>query len=354
VPESPRSASIVQPEMTVKTLTVADSPFEGEGHTAYGYGGLGGTTCSTGSHEVHKQSKQIPVGKANWSRAKCLPRMTNVFIQMREEFMLRDKRLPRFMIDAKDHDWFWRKAADAFNRSDDDALNFNVLQNESYPEEVKSLDPYYREGYVTTASKLKAEFRDLRSAFMKCFANFQKSGMGEKDNVEEESDAEGVNEQAYVFSSNFFDFCKGDMCMYYFYCCATKFGLLKSAVVTMPVNSRHDGATVSKLSVPSSNSSKRDAGLMKIGEALSAPIEIRLSKEQKELNRFKRQKYESDTYKALNSEYIELYQQTESGNIPSFLMKTNKDRMKRLEEQLHLLAQASQNVTPDSNVPDGE
>ena len=96
--------------------------------------------------------------------------------------------------------------------------------------------------------------------------------MGEKDYVEEEGEVDGDNEISYVFSSSFFDFCKGDMCMYYFYCCATKFGLLQSAVVTMPVNSRHDGASVSKLSLPRSNISKRDAGLTNIGKAMSAPI----------------------------------------------------------------------------------
>lgn len=43
--------------------------------------------------------------------------------------------------------------------------------------------------------------------------------------------------------------------MYYFYFCAVKFGLLQSTAVTMPENSRHDGAATSRLLVPISSTS---------------------------------------------------------------------------------------------------
>ena len=78
--------------------------------------------------------------------------------------------------------------------------------------------------------------------------------------------------------------------------------------MTIPEKSGHDGAAASKVSIPSSKSNKREAGIMKIGEAISAPIEIKRSKEEQELNRVKRQKFESDTYKALHDEYVELHE----------------------------------------------
>lgn len=121
------------------------------------------------------------------------------------------------------------------------------------------------------------------------------------------------------------------MCMYYFYCCGAKFGLLKSAVVTMPDNARDDGAATSRLWVPiSSRSSKRDAGLMRIGDVLSSLLEVRQSKETEELNRVKRQKYESKTYTALHDECMALHTRTSSGNLPPLLTKMNRQRMKRL------------------------
>lgn len=139
---------------------------------------------------------------------------------------------------------------------------------------------------MTTSSKLKSEFYDLRSPFIKAFANFQKSGIGDKYNDNRDSGDDEVD-KSYVFSSNFFDFCNGDICMFYFYSCAIKFALLKSAAVTMPENTRHDGAAASKISLPSSKSGKRDATVMKLTEAMSALILIKLWKDQHELNRVK-------------------------------------------------------------------
>ena len=59
---------------------------------------------------------------------------------------------------------------------------------------------------MTTSSKLKAEFRDLRSAFMKAFANYQKSGMGDKENGDDEKDNQSEEDPAYVFRLTFSTF----------------------------------------------------------------------------------------------------------------------------------------------------
>lgn len=49
---------------------------------------------------------------------------------------------------------------------------------------------------------------------MKIFANFQKSGIGDKSNAEN-VDGNVTNDHNANFSSNFFDFCGGDNFMYY-------------------------------------------------------------------------------------------------------------------------------------------
>lgn len=105
-----------------------------------------------------------PAGKANWCRAKCFSRLTNLFFQIREEFLQNDKRVPRYVLDAKDHGWFWSLAAEAFNKSDDHALNFNFLNDATLRKSVRSIPitamdmPYHS---VTTPSNIKADFRDL-------------------------------------------------------------------------------------------------------------------------------------------------------------------------------------------------
>ena len=158
----------------------------------YGYGGV--FECSPPDTPMSCES---PSTKLNWAKARCVPRMTNVFVFMKEEFLLRDKGVPRFMLDAKDHDWFWRIAAQEFNKPKNDAGNYNLFKyDDSYPEEIRKLDPYYRKGCEVTAGKLKSEFRDLRSLFTKAFSNFRQSGMGEKDNADDDENrgegSEGV------------------------------------------------------------------------------------------------------------------------------------------------------------------
>lgn len=43
---------------------------------------------------------------------------------------------------------------------------------------------------------------------MKVFSNFQKSGMGEKENAEDDGEDE-ADEKEYIFSSNFLTFMEG-------------------------------------------------------------------------------------------------------------------------------------------------
>lgn len=60
------------------------------------------------------------------------------------------------------------------------------------------------------------------------------------------------------------------------------------------------------------------------------------------LDRVKRQKFESDAYKALCDEYVNLHTRTESGNLPYSLNMINIKRMACLEKQLQSLVQQIQ------------
>lgn len=62
--------------------------------------------------------------KLNWSRARCVPRMVNVFVYHQTDFPRRDTPLTQKQVDSRDHDWFWRLAAQSFSDSNVDAINF--------------------------------------------------------------------------------------------------------------------------------------------------------------------------------------------------------------------------------------
>lgn len=285
-------------------------------------------------------TENTPLSKVNWSRSRCIPRMVNVFIYLRESFLKRDEKLSREVIDAKDIDWFWRLAADKFNARDISEINDNMFTNDdAYPEELRSLDPYYRDGYSVTAAKLKTEFRNVRSILMKVHSNWKLSGQGDKEDDDDD----------HVFAANFIDFCRGDMPVYYLYCACAKFDLMKSTLVTMPADAQHDGTTKSRIYTPSqaneatvSRSQKRDQALV---DALSKPVRIEGSlegsKEIENINRIKRQKVESETYAKLHEEYIELFKSLDDESMIPFLRSLNRQRLSRIEGQLTELAKSS-------------
>lgn len=71
-------------------------------------------------------------------------------------FLQRDADIPRYQLDAKYKDWFWRVTVSKFNTVDADDINFNLSRDdESYSEELQKLDSYSRDVYVVTLSTLK-------------------------------------------------------------------------------------------------------------------------------------------------------------------------------------------------------
>lgn len=64
-----------------------------------------------------------------------------------------------------------------FNKKYMGEIKYNLFRtDDTYPEKVRRLDPYRRDGYSVTATNLKTEFRDVRSTFMKALKNFHPYG----------------------------------------------------------------------------------------------------------------------------------------------------------------------------------
>ena len=78
------------------------------------------------------------------------------------------------------------------------------------------------------------------------------------------------------------------MALMYFYCAAVKHDLLKSAIVTMPDEVKHDGESDSHLYTPSRR--KRDNPMATLKRALEQPIRIEETAEAVAITRVKRQK----------------------------------------------------------------
>lgn len=150
---------------------------------------------------------------------------------------------------------------------------------------------------MITAAKLKAESCDLCFMFVKVFANFQQSGIGEKDKESANEDYDGdQNEKAYVFSSEFLYLCYGDMRVYYFYSCCSKFCLLKLSVISLLSNALLNGSS-SHISITVARRKERE-DMNGLSEVLSAPV-IKNCSERELLDKLKRQKFESEAYDKL-------------------------------------------------------
>lgn len=85
-------------------------------------------------------------------------RITNVFVARRDQLLHRDIRVPRYMLDTKDHDWFWRIASNELVKPDNKEIDYNLSRGyEAHQEETRNLDPFNRHGLTVTESKLKEE-----------------------------------------------------------------------------------------------------------------------------------------------------------------------------------------------------
>lgn len=141
-----------------------------------------GVSLETEKTSQKPKERSTQSQKLRCAQTKCILRMTNVFVVLREEFLQIYPGMPRYQVDTEDKDCFWRLAANHFNNHDLDEINYNLFRAfDTYSEKLGMLDPSCRHEYGVTETKVKVEFRYVRSAFMKAMYNFRKSGMGEKE-----------------------------------------------------------------------------------------------------------------------------------------------------------------------------
>lgn len=69
------------------------------GEITHGYGGF----CNSENNGEPCVSEK----KLNWSRFRCVMCIVNKCLLMKDELLVRDKKIPRYQLDAHDVDWFW-------------------------------------------------------------------------------------------------------------------------------------------------------------------------------------------------------------------------------------------------------
>lgn len=99
--------------------------------------------------------------------------------------------------------------------------------------------------------------------------------LGSVKRKKKDEDSEKEIGKEYVFFSNFYEFYHSDICICYFYCCCACYGLLKSAVITMPSETRLVGSSLFKFSASFIGRKNRESNLLCIEEAIAASIQIK-------------------------------------------------------------------------------
>lgn len=137
-----------------------------------GYGRSSITTINPGS-----PPSESPTTALRWSRVRCVPRMMNVFVFLKDEFINRYKTIPHYKIDDKDKNWVLESCGNIFQQKKLGWCKFQPLLN--WPGisliTVATGPIHYREGFTVSAIKLRNEFRDIRALFIKALASFRKS-----------------------------------------------------------------------------------------------------------------------------------------------------------------------------------
>lgn len=279
----------------------------------------------------------------DWSRVRCVPRMVNVFVYMKNECLKRDKKVSKYQLYAKDTNWFWRLVAENVNKKSLPELNHNLFSDDhSFPGSLRELDPYYPEAYAVNEIKLKTDFCKLRASFVRVYAKFQKPGMGDGSNDDE---GENCEHKIKVKSRKFVCFCRGDMCLLYLFACCNKYDILNSTLVPIPTRTRHSGGNISNPSTPKSKRRQYE-GLDRIGNELENPIQIATSAHEIAMRKVKREKIESETFSRLPVAYMETYNEMNGTSIPPFLQSINKARLKQIEMQLETLMKPVESPGP--------
>jgi hypothetical protein len=177
---------------------------------------------------VDQELQELASSKVRWSVSKTA-RLLHVIVELKDDFLLRDRKLSRAEFESISPLHFWEKACVLFN---DPNFKPTLLK----PKGEMDRDSYRRLVITTTdykaeAKKLKEEFSELKGLLTKALANFMISGMG--DVADEDKRKEDAHK---VYSSNFYSYCNKNVLVAYIYELFLPFGILFSATAEMPAS----------------------------------------------------------------------------------------------------------------------
>ena len=241
-----------------------------------------GASSSTSSapSEVGKNPK--------WCWRKDLPRLMTVLMDNIEGFAGRDAQLHRSKLDSGDLKPFWATVVVKFN---DPKFKSIVIPCPHGHYDVSAFSTEYS-GHRTDSAALETlRFNPLRKALDQAYGGFAISGGGDGGPVDPKS--------MYVMSSNFWNFCNGNLTLWYFYVVLAKYGALKTTVSAMDEGHQHGGDIASR---NTSGSRRRTSGSSDDFN-LGAPVVIQQTDDQAAACKAKRTILETQAMTA-NDEFM--------------------------------------------------
>lgn len=183
-------------------------------------------------------------------------------------FITKDYNLSRRQIDSKDFKPYWSAVATKFN---DPAYKAQLFEC-PYGNQFTGFSEVYSGHKLDASAAETMRYNPLRTELDKALAAFSASGGGDGGPVDPTS--------LYIMSSKFWNFCNGNLALYYFYTVLAKFDALKGAVSAM-----EPGHAFGSDVPPRSISATRKRGSMGAGRdddggGMVAPVVIQQSEDQ--------------------------------------------------------------------------
>ncbi|MGB1591462.1 MAG: hypothetical protein ACPIOQ_01825, partial [Promethearchaeia archaeon] len=271
--------------------------------------GGGATQGGAGGAGSQPPTQPLPTTKS-WVNKIHYPRLIECIRAHPVEFSKRDaKPSNRGELDGVDRNSAWRTIVAKFNDDDFQPVSMST-HSADWDDVLQDLDPSSRCGLSLNAKDGEKKFKELSSKLRKAYANFKKSGQGDKDHEPDQADQanddddddedaydeadedEGVDDSddGHDTGSDFWDFCQGDVILLYAYKWLLLDGLLDSAIGDMPEgttsNSDAPGETVQPRTDSSRRKSDASDALYAISGAVQAPVHIAQSALQKRVMHF--------------------------------------------------------------------
>ena len=254
----------------------------------------------------------------NWRAMSDSTRLLNVLVLAKDDFINRNRKPSREQLDAGHRKLFWDDAAELFNGKNRDLEKFEG-DAEKWRTMGLSCQP---SGYLATAEKLEAVFKELRKDHMTAQKGFRQSGNGEGGPVD-------VEDSLTIHSAFFKDFVNTKPVDEYFYEILLAHGLLESAATDMPAGSTSSstelGTTAKKDKRSSSSSSSPQSAVKLTGADVSTPA----SKDKNNtaiLKSFVLNQTTSPNTKAAESNATKFMAQKQKASLKRELLSLSKDQ----------------------------